>query len=216
MSIPNSWRLANITPLHKKGPKRTVSNYRPVSLTSVVCKTMEKFVRDRLMDHMEKNNLFTNHQHGFRKGNSCSTQLIEVLEDWTEKIDNYNSIDTIYLDFQKAFDTVPHIRLLKKLEGYGITGKILGWIKNFLTDRKQKVVLNGSHSDWTEVTSGIPQGSVLGPILFTIYINDLPDVVYNMAKLFADDTKLYDEEKASLQNDIDRLVQWSRLAVKIQ
>jgi hypothetical protein len=98
----------------------------------------------------------------------------------------------------------------------GITGKILGWIKNFLTDRKQKVVLNGSNSDWTEVTSGIPQGSVLGPILFTIYINDLPDVVYNMAKLFADDTKLYDEERASLQNDIDRLVQWSRLAVKIQ
>ena len=88
------------------------------------------------MDHMEKNNLFTNHQHGFRKGSSCSTQLIEVLEDWT---------DTIYLDFQEAFDTVPHIRLLKKLEGYGITGKIVGWIKNFLTDRKQKVVLNGSH-----------------------------------------------------------------------
>jgi hypothetical protein len=106
---------------------------------------MDKFVRDRLMDHMEKNNLFTNHQHGFRKGRSCNTQLIEVLEDWTEKIDNYNSIDTIYLDSQKALDTVPHIRLLKKLEGYGITGKILGWIKNFLTDRKQKVVLNGSH-----------------------------------------------------------------------
>ena len=99
MSIPNSWRLANITPLHKKGPKRTVSNYRPISLTSVVCKTMETFVRDRLMDHMEKNNLFTNHQHGFRKGSFCSTQLIEVLEDWTEKIDNYISIDTIYLDF---------------------------------------------------------------------------------------------------------------------
>jgi hypothetical protein len=176
---------------------------------------MEKFVRDRLMDHMEKNNLFTNHQHGFRKGRSCSTQLIEVLEDWTEKIDNYNTIDTIYLDFQKAFDTVPHIRLLNKLEGYIITGKILGWIKNFLTDCKQKVVLNGSHSDWTEVTSGIPQGSVLVPILFTIYINDLPDVVYNMAKTFADDIKLYaivnnDEERASLQNDIDRLLQWSK------
>jgi hypothetical protein len=121
---------------------------------------METFVRDRLMDHMEKNSLFTNHQHGFRNGRSCSTQSIEVLEDWTEKIVNYNSIDTIYLDFQKAFDTVPHMRLLKKLEGYGITGKILRWIKNFLTDCKQKVVLNGSLSDWMEVTSGITQGSV--------------------------------------------------------
>jgi hypothetical protein len=174
---------------------------------------MEKFVKDSLMNHMESNQLFTNDQHGFRKGKSCITQLIEVMEDWTEHLDNHNSVDAIYLDFQKAFDTVPHHRLITKLKGYGISGNILECIKNFLSERKQKVVLNGPNSKWTDVTSGIPQGSVLGPILFTMYINDLPDVVHNVAKLFADDTKLYatvnnTNDEIKLQGDIDRLMQW--------
>ena len=210
-NIPNTWKLANVTPLHKKGPKQQVTNYRPISLTSIICKSMEKFVKDSLMNHMESNQLFTNGQHGHRKGRSCITQLIEVMEDWTEHLDNHNSVDAIYLDFQKAFDTVPHHRLITKLKGYGISGNILEWIKNFLSERKQKVVLNGSNSKWTDVTSGIPHGSVLGPILFTIYINYLSVVVQNVAKLFADDTKLYatvnntnDEKK--LQEDIDRKI----------
>ena len=213
--IPNTWKLANVTPLHKKGPKQQVTNYLPISLTSIICKSMEKFVKDSLMNHMESNQLFTNGQHGFRKGRSCITQLIEVMEDWTEHLDNHNSVDAIYLDFQKAFDTVPHHRLFTKLKGYGISGNILEWIKNFLSERKQKVVLNGSNSKWTDVTNVIPQGSVLGHILFTIYINDLPDVVQNVAKLFADDTKLYaavnnTNDEIKLQGDIDRLMQWSK------
>jgi hypothetical protein len=134
---------------------------------------MEKCVRDSLMSHMESNQLFTNDQHGFRKGRSCITQLIEVMEDWTEHLDNHNSVDAIYLDFQTTFDTVPHHRLITKLKGYGISGNILEWIKN-LSERKQQVVLNGSNSKWTDVTNGIPQGIVLAPILFTMYINDLP------------------------------------------
>jgi sarcosine oxidase/L-pipecolate oxidase len=163
---------------------------------------------------MERHNLFTTHQHGFRKGRSCVTQLIEVLDDWTKQLDNRNGIDTIYLDFQKAFDTVPHQHLINKLQSYDICGNILGWIRDFLANRKQKVVINGTCSDWTTVTSGIPQGSVLDPILFTIYINDLPDVVQNVATLFADDTKVYavvnkEEEQHSLQNDINNLVHWS-------
>jgi hypothetical protein len=163
---------------------------------------------------MERHNLFTTHQHGFRKGRSCVEQLIELIDDWTEQLDNRNAIDAIYLDFQKAFDTVPHQRLINKLQSYGICGNILGWIGDFLANRKQKVVINGTGSDWTTVTSGIPQGSVLGPILFTTYINDLPDVVQNIAKLFADDTKVYavvnkKEEQHSLQNDINNLVLWS-------
>ena len=212
--LPNVWKTANITPLHKKGPKHDSSNYRPISLTSIICKIMEKIVRDAIMTYMEENKLFTVHQHGFRKRHSCVTQLIEVLEDWSKEIDKSNSIDNIYLDFQKAFDKVPHKRLLNKLKGYGIGGNLLSWIESFLTDRKQRVVLNGSESNWTNVTSGIPQGSVLGPTLFLIYINDLPDVVHNIVKLFADDTKLYSvvnnaEEQEKLQEDINNLTSWS-------
>ena len=140
---------------------------------------------------MERHNLFITHQHGFRKDRSCVTQLIEVLDDWTEQLDNRNAIDTIYLDFQKAFDTVPHQRLINKLQSYGRCGNILGWIRDFMANRKQKVVINGIGSHWTTVTSGIFQGSVLCLILFTTYINDIPDVVQNIAKLFADDTKMY-------------------------
>jgi hypothetical protein len=217
MKLSESWKEANVTPLHKKGPNNLVENYRPIGLTSIVCKTMDKFIRDCILDHMERHNLFTTHQHGFRKGRSCVTQLIKVLDDWTEQLDNRNAIDTIYLDFQKAFDTVPHKRLINKLQSYGICGNVLGWIRDFLANRKQKVVINGTDSDWTTVTSGIPQGSVLvlDPILFTIYINDLPDVVQNIAKTFADDTKVYavvnkeEEQHSLLQNDINNLVHWS-------
>ena len=102
MKLPESWKGANVTPLHKKGPKKLAENYRPIGLTSIVCK-MDKFIRDCILDHMERHNLFTTHQHGFRKGRSCVTQLIEVLDDWTEQLENRNAIDTIYLDFQKAF-----------------------------------------------------------------------------------------------------------------
>ena len=212
--LPKSWKTANITPIHKKGPKHTASNYRPISLTSILCKVMEKIIRDALLEYMEENGLFTNHQHGFRKGRSCVTQLIEVMEKWTEDLDQKKPIDVIYLDFQKAFDTVPHKRLIQKLRGYGVRGKLLSWIEDFLFDRKQRVVLNGQSSSWTEVTSGIPQGSVLGPILFTIYINDLPDVIENMVKLFADDTKVSasvrnENDRDSLQKDINSLMKWS-------
>ena len=213
--LPDVWKQANVTPIHKKGPRHDVSNYRPISLTSILCKIMERIIRDAIMEHMEANRLFTKHQHGFRKGYSCVTQLIEVLDQWTEELDNHNCIDTIYLDFQKAFDTVPHQRLLNKLRGYGIKGPLLNWLENFLIGRKQRVVLNGEESEWTEVTSGIPQGSVLGPILFIIYINDLPDTVKSMVKLFADDTKIYsvvnnEEDQECLQSDINNLMAWSQ------
>ena len=185
------WKEANVSAIHKKGNRNQPSNYRPISLTSIVCKTMEKIIRDQLIKYMEANTLFSEYQHGFRSGRSCITQLIEAIEMWTEEVDMRNSVDVIYLDFQKAFDTVPHQRLLKKLSAYGIQGKLYSWIEDFLKERKQKVVLNGEESEWAPVSSGIPQGSVLGPTLFLIYINDLPEVVNSCIKLFADDTKLY-------------------------
>ena len=123
---------------------------------------MEADIRDAIMNHMESNNLFTNHQHGFRSGRSCQTQLLEVIEDWTFNLDGKNKMDIIYLDFQKEFDTVPHKRLLQKLKGYEICGNLHKWIENFLSGREQRVVLNNSHSMWTPVISGFPQGSVLG------------------------------------------------------
>ena len=216
--IPTSWKRANVTPIHKKGSKQEITNYRPISLTSVISKVMERIIRDKIITFMETNNLFSIDQHGFRQGKSCTTQLIEVMDDWTELVDNNKNIDVIYLDFQKAFDTVPHERLFLKLQGYGIQNSLLEWIKEFLTDRKQRVVLNGSQSTFARNTSGIPQGSVLGPTLFNIFINDLPECTVNATKLFADDAKIYsavnsEKERKSLQKDLDNLQDWSHTRV---
>ena len=209
--LPQSWKNANVTAIFKKGDKSKPGNYRPISLTSVLIKILEKIIREAIVDHMNNNDFFSKHQHGFRSGLSCVTQLLEVIDDWTKMLDERKSIDVIYFDFQKAFDTVPHERLLEKLHSYGIRGKILRWIRDFLTNRKQRVILNGQCSKWTNVTSGIPQGSVLGPILFLIYINDLPDVVNNFIKLFADDTKIYAavDVNTTLQEDVNRMSTWS-------
>ena len=213
--LPNEWKEAHITPIHKKGPKTSPGNYRPVSLTSVVGKLMESIVRDKLVSHMMENQLFCDTQHGFVPGRSCMTQLLVTLELWSEMMDVGDPIDVIYLDFRKAFDTVPHKRLIRKLKAYGIKGDILTWIRNFLSGRRQRVVVNGKLSSWEEILSGIPQGSVLGPILFVIFINDLPDEVMCTAKIFADDTKLFhcinsQEDRVRLQDDLNRLVEWSR------
>ena len=159
---------------------------------------MERLVRIALVDHMVQNNLFAPEQHGFLTGKSCTTQLLEYMEDITQAIDNGDDVDVIYLDFCKAFDRVPHTRLLRKLHGYGIRGGLYNWIKEFLNNRVQRVVVNGTESDWQDVTSGIPQGSVLGPVLFLIFINDLPDVLEVCVKLFADDTKMYKTIKSQL------------------
>ena len=166
------------------------------------------------MEHMKRNNLFSERQYGFISGRSTVLQLLKVIDDWSEAMDKGEMVDVIYMDFQKAFDTVTHTRLLSKLRGYGITGKIYKWIESFLTDRLQRVVVNGEFSDWSSVLSGIPQGSVLGPVLFVIFINDLPECVSSRIFLFADDTKLYrrienDEDHDKLQKDLDSLQDWS-------
>jgi hypothetical protein len=163
---------------------------------------------------MTKNKLFSQKQFGFISGRSTTLQLLKVMNEWTEILDNGGIIDSVYMDFMKAFDKVPQKRLIKKMERYGINNKTINWVRNFLTDRKQKVSVNGAESISHDVTSGIPQCSVLGTILFVIYINDMPDHVDSEAYLFADNTKVYKEIKTqtdttSLQKDLDNLQEWS-------
>ena len=212
--LPSIWKQGNVTAIFKSGSKTKPENYRPISLTSVPGKLLERLIRDILVKHMEENNLFSKAQHGFMTGRSCSTQLLELMEELTETLDSNGDVDIIYLDFKKAFDKVPHKRLLKKLWGYGIRGKVHSWIKEFLKNRSQKVVINGKCSFSAKVTSGIPQGSVLGPILFLIYINDLPEVITACMKLFADDAKLFGRvnslvQASTVQTSLDNAVDWA-------
>ncbi len=191
--VPNDWKLAHVIPIYKgKGPKHDPKNYRPISLTSVLCKVMEKVVRGTLLDHLAGNLLISPHQHGFLARHSTTTQLIEFLSWVTEQADAGNAVDIIYLDIAKAFDSVSHLKLLARLRQYGVSGDLLAWIKAFLTDRKQKVCLSDASSGWSPVTSGVPQGSVLGPILFLIFINEMVEAAAPAnIKLYADDAKIY-------------------------
>ena len=212
--VPGDWKMAKITPIFKKGAKKHASNYRPVSLTSQVCKVLERIIRKRLVSHLDEHKLITPCQHGFVKKHSCLTNLLEALEDWTKALDEGHSLDVIFLDYQKAFDTVPHRRLLKKLSAYGVKRKVLNWIESFLTGRTQQVVIGNCSSSWGGVSSGVPQGSVLGPTLFILYINELPSLVSSSRIMFADDTKLYrtiqdNSDIQALQQDLRILSDWS-------
>ena len=214
--VPDRWKLANVTPIHKNGSKNNKKNYRPISLTSVLCKILESIIKENIMDYFSAHNLFTIEQHGFISGKSCTTQLLETQETLIGNLDNHAATDVVYFDLRKAFDSVPHQRLKTKLRGYGIRGPLLNWIVNYLKDRKQRVVMDGATSDWCSVSSGVPQGSVLGPLLFLIYVNDLPDKLKSNIKLYADDAKLYREIKSVedcqiLQNDILEMEEWANI-----
>ena len=213
--VPSDWRNASIAPVFKKGDRHTAANYRPVSLTSVCCKLLEHIICRHMMNHLEDNHILTSLQHGFRSGHSCETQLLVTMDDLLKNIDKQGQTDMTILDFSKAFDVVPHKRLLHKLEKYGITGKTHGWIRSFLSDRLQKVVVNGESSKRSPVMSGVPQGTVLGPILFLLYINDLPECVRSQVRLFADDCLLYRkiksfQDQVDLQRDLTALQDWAQ------
>ena len=212
--VPRDWKLANVTPIQKKGNKSLPCNYRPISLTSVVCKVMETLIRNKIVSHLEENSLIKSSQHGFRNKRSCLTNLLDFYYDVFNIFDETKAVDVIYLDFQKAFDKVPHKHLLSKLNAHGITGNIHSWLKDWLTERQQRVVINGKASDWRSVQSGVPQGSVLGPVLFIIYVNDMDEGLTCKISKFADDTKITGRvtttaEKVLLQSDLERLVNWS-------
>ena len=212
--MPKEWKEANIVPIYKKGKKSDPNNYRPVSLTSTVSKIMKTILRDEIVSLLEGNNLISPDHHEFRSGRSCITQLMESIHDWIDSLERKQPVDVVYLEYKKAFDSVPHERLLVKLHAYGIRGNLLQWIKSFLTNRKQRVVINGKSSNLAPVIRGILQSSLLGPILFLIYVNDLPEMARSKLKLFADDTKLYKSikdvaDKEILQTDLNSLIGWS-------
>ena len=211
--IPAVWKDARVTPLFKKGEKSNPGIYRPVSLTSMVCKCMEKIVRTSVVDHLIRNQLLSDAQFGFRNGRSCILQLNDVMEDWPNYIEHDENWDTVYLDFAKAFDSVAHQCLLCKVSAYGITGQLLSWIEDFLTERRQYVTVKGKALSWKKVISRVQHRSALGPIIFIIYINDLPEVVSSTVKISADDTKLYNKDSNNdiLQQDLDALFVWSKL-----
>ena len=208
--LPNDWLVAMIVPVYKKDQRSNPANYRPISLTSLVCKVMEHCVLSQAPKHLNANSIITPLQHGFRAGFSCETQLILAVHDWATTLNNHGQVDAIMLDFRKAFDKVSHAKLIHKLEHYGIQGKTRLWPATFLTKRSQFVAVDGSHSSHLEVVSGVPQGTVLGPTLFLLFINDIVDRSDSTIRLFADDAVVYREisfpsDHTCLQYDLRNL-----------
>ena len=206
--------MANIVPVYKSGDPSLVSNYRPISLLCCISKVLERCVYNYIYPLVK--DCITENQFGFLPKHSTTLQLLKVYNDIHMKLDANSQIDVIFLDLSKAFDTVPHDLLIVKLKKYGFSGNLLDWFRNYTTGRKQQVVLDGCMSDKLPVKSGVPQGSILGPLLFLLYINDL-EINVNNSKLalFADDTKLYREindinDSLLLQHDLDRVADWSR------
>ena len=189
--IPADWKKANVSPVFKKGSKSDPANYRLISLTCILCKVMEHIVASKLTQHFNKHNtcILYDLQHGFRERRSRETQIIQLVEDLGRKLVEHKQVDIVLLDFSKAFDKVSHSKLLFKLSQHGVKGDTctLNWIRAFLVGRTQAVVLEGESSSEVPVTSGVPQGSVLGPLLFLFYINDLPQNIQSQVRLFADD-----------------------------
>ena len=213
--FPSIWKEAHVTPLHKKGEENLCNNYRPISLLSCTGKIMERVIFKHVFNFFRDNLVISANQSGFMPGDSTVNQLLSLYHEFSLAVDQQKEVRIVFLDISKAFDKVWHKGLLYKLEKSGVTGNLLSWFNDYLHDRKQRVVLHGQSSSWGTINAGVPQGSVLGPLLFLIYINDIVNVVNSNAKLFADDTSLFltfdDPVHAStiLNQDLSSLDEWS-------
>jgi len=212
--LPEVWKEALVVPVFKKGNRSDPCNFRPISLTCICGKILEHVVHSNISKHLQRYEVLCDEQHGFRTNRSCDTQLITTVNDFAKCLNEGGQCDVLTLDFSKAFDKVPHARLYHKLSHYGIRGPILTWLQAFLTNRSQRVIVDNIKSHATHVLSGVPQGTVLAPLLFLIYINDLPTCVRNKVRLYADDVLLYSyvyskDDCISLQRDLHALEKWS-------
>ena len=213
-SVPDDLKTARVVPLFKKNDKTDVGNYRPVSILSIISKIFEKVVYDQVESYLRDNNLLYNFQSGFRRGFSTDTCLIHLSDYMKFEMDKGHLVGMVMLDLQKAFDTVNHSILLMKLEGLGLGTDILRWFQSYLSGRKQLVDIAGTFSDPRTITCGVPQGSILGPLLFLIYVNDMAAVVKNKLLLYADDSAILVSDKnrsnieAELSSDLELVSQW--------
>ena len=211
--IPHQWKQAFIIPIYKKGDKHNPSNYRPISLTSTFSRIMESILYSKILEHLLSSNLISDHQFGFLPFKSTTSQLLTCLHLWL--ISNSEKVPTsvVYTDISKAFDSVVHSKLISVIKSYKVCPLLINWIANFLQDRSQQVILNNTLSAPCHITSGVPQGSVLGPLLFLIYMDDITHCAEHLGNsgnisLFADDAKLFSTDPVKLQLSLNELTLW--------
>ena len=211
--VIKQWKVSYIIPVHKKGSRKDPKNYRPIALTSSFSRLLESILHTKISNYMIENSLLSDSQYGFLANRSSCSQLLSSVHDWIWSYINNQSVDVVYLDIAKAFDTVSHVKLIKSLQSYGISHNVVMWIKEFLNNRTQQVCIGTSTSTPLQVISGVPQGGVIGPLLFVIYINSLCAIVNSTAdcttiKLFADDAKIYGKNKTSVQQTLNTTLSW--------